>query len=259
MSTLAAVAGPLAVVEGGQLAGIGLVLARATGFVVTAPFLGHRRIPGVLKAGLAAAIAVALAPRAGVAAAPMPLAFAFPLELAIGLALGAILALGLAAFEMVGRLVSLQLGFSLGAVFGPGDGEAGTVLDPLFAVLAGLLFFALDLHLGMVAVLARSLETLPLAGGWPADLPMLVVGTTTLALDLAVRIAMPMALALLLVELAVALVARAIPQVNVFFLGLPLKILAGLAILAAALPGLVAGAQRILTGVFAATGTGVAP
>jgi flagellar biosynthesis protein FliR len=68
---------------------------------------------------------------------------------------------------------------------------------------------------------------------------------TAISLEIGTRIAMPLALVLLLAELAVALVARAIPQINVFFLGLPLKILLGLVVTATALPNLAAGATSL--------------
>ena len=74
--------------------------------------------------------------------------------------------------------------------------------------------------------------------------------TIALALELGVRVALPIALVLLLVELSVALLARAIPQINVFILGLPLKMLVGIAVLAMAMPSLVNGAASIYRFVF---------
>ena len=76
-----------------------------------------------------------------------------------------------------------------------------------------------------------------------------------MALELGARVALPIALVLLLVELSVALLARAIPQINVFILGLPLKILAGIAVLSMAMPSLISGAASIYRFIFqAATG-----
>jgi flagellar biosynthesis protein FliR len=77
-------------------------------------------------------------------------------------------------------------------------------------------------------------------------------------LELGVRVALPIALVLLLVELSVALLSRAIPQINVFILGLPLKMLVGIAILAVAMPTLINGTMSIYRFVFgAATGGAV--
>jgi len=122
--------------------------------------------------------------------------------------------------------------------------------------MAGLLFLAMGLHLAIVQTLAHSFIVYPVGGGWPADLPMLGAQTTALALELGVRVALPMALVLLLVELAVALLARAIPQINVFIFGLPLKMLVGVAVLAVAIPNLLAGAAAIYRFIFGAASGG---
>lgn len=230
---------------GGQVASLFLVLMRTTGLVVTAPILGHRAVPAPVKAGLAAVLALGLARGALIAPGALPLIVAAPIELLIGLSLGTVISIGFQAIELGGRLISLQMGLSLGAVLSPTAREGGTPFDPFFSILAGLLFLALDLHLAVVRVLASSFTTLPIGGGWPTDLWLLSGQLIALALQLGTRIAMPVALVLLLTELAVALLARAIPTINVFMLGLPLKIMVGLAVTALALPNLAAGAVSI--------------
>jgi flagellar biosynthetic protein FliR len=231
-----------------------LVLLRCTGFVVAAPLTGQRRLPAPVVAGLAAVLTVTFAPRVTVAASPVALWLAAPLELVVGLALGTIVGLGIRAVETVGHLLSLQLGLSLGAVFDPLHGEPATSLDPLVDLLAGLVFLALNLHLAAIAALADSFVRLPLGGGWPTDLALYTATLAGLSVELGARVALPLALVLLLVELAVSLVARAIPQVNVFFLGLPLKILVGLVVLAAGLPTVVSGIGAVERSLVAAAG-----
>ncbi len=245
---------------GGQVTDLFLVLLRATGLVIAAPLFGHRAVPLPVKAGLAVALTLAVARTATAAQAPLPVLLAAPLELAIGLAIGFVLSLGFYAIELAGQLVSLQMGLSLGAVMSPTQSEASTPLDPFFSLLAGLLFLALGLHLAVVQTFAQSFTTYPLGGGWPANLWAVGAQTTALVLELGTRVALPLALVLLLTELAVALLARAIPQINVFILGLPLKILVGLAVLTMGLPTLMAGAESIYRYLFqAALGQGVLP
>jgi flagellar biosynthetic protein FliR len=235
----------VASLEGGQVASLFLVLLRCTGFVVTAPILGHRAVPAPVKAGLAAVMAITLASGAKAAPGAASVLMAAPMELLLGLAMGFMLGLGFAVVDAASRLLSIQMGLSLGAVFDPVGGEASTPLEPLFAIMAGLLFLALNLHLAVIRVLAESFATLPIGGGLPAGLFASGAQLIALALELAVRVAMPLALVLLLVELAVALISRAIPSINVFFLGLPLKILIGIALIALALPGLMGGISGI--------------
>ncbi len=257
--TVAAVAPWSVEIGGGQLASMFLVMMRCAGLVVAAPILGHRSVPMPVKAGLIAVLAFGLLPGASVAAGALPVLIAAPIELLIGLALGYIVSLGFHAVEIVGRLLSLQMGLSIGEVFNPTSNEASTSLDPFFSILAGLLFLALNLHLALVEVLARSFMVLPIGGGWPADLFLLAASLTGLALELGTRLALPLALVLLLAELAIALLSRAIPQINVFFLGLPLKILLGIALLVPALPNLLSGAGSIYRVLIDSASTGVLP
>ena len=244
--------------DGGQLSALFLVLMRCTGLVMAAPIFGHRGVPLPVKAGLAAALTIGIAPSAAVADGAAPLVLAAPLEVIVGLSLGFILALGFHAVETIGRLLSLQMGFSLSAVFSPTTNEGGSSLDPFFSVLAGVLFLALDLHLATIQTLAHSFQTFPLGGAWSTDLWQLGAHVTGLSLELGTRIALPLALVLLLAELAIALLARAIPQINVFILGLPVKILVGLAATALALPMLADGAGTVFRVLFQSAARGSA-
>jgi flagellar biosynthetic protein FliR len=251
-----------ATLASGQVASLFLVMLRCAGFVMTAPILGHRAVPAPVKAGLVAVLSITLASGAAVAADALPMLLAAPVELAIGVGLGLTMAAGFAVVDAGSRLLSIQMGLSLGAVFDPVGGEASTPFEPLFAVLAGLLFLALNLHQAIVRILAESFTALPIGGSLPAGLFGSLASLIAIALELAVKVAMPLALVLLLVELAVALISRAIPQVNVFFLGLPLKILVGMALVAIALPGLLNGISGVFTTLIEGTGramTAIAP
>jgi flagellar biosynthetic protein FliR len=231
-------------------------MLRCTGLVFTAPLFGHHSVPTLVKFGLAAALAVALDKAAGVSAGALPLIMAAPIELIIGISLGYILSLGFQGVELAGRVISIQLGLSLAAVFSPTEEDSSTAIDPFFSVMAGLVFLAMNLHLAVVQTLAHSFAVYPIGGGWPADLAMTGAQTIALVLELGVRVALPVALVLLLVELSVALLARAIPQINVFILGLPLKMLVGIAVLAVAMPSLISGAASIYRFVFNAASGG---
>jgi flagellar biosynthetic protein FliR len=243
---------------GGQITMLFLVMLRCTGLVFTAPIFGHHSIPTLVKFGFSAALTVALCKTAAASAGTMPVILAAPIEVLIGASLGFVLSMGFQAVEIAGRVISIQLGLSLASVFSPTEEEAATAIDPFFSVLAGLTFLAMGLHLAIVQALAHSFAVYPVGGGWPADLAMAGAQTISLSLELGVRVALPIALVLLLVELSVALVARAIPQINVFILGLPLKMLVGIAVLAVAMPSLVAGTESIFRFVFnAATGGAV--
>lgn len=245
-------AAPAITLTGGEVTAFFLVLLRCTGFIVAAPLFGHRSLPRTVKAALALVFAAALLPRAAVAPGADAVALAAPVELLLGLSLGFLLSLGFHAIEIAGRLLALQLGLSLEAVLNPLNQDPSTALDPFFGVLAGLLFLALGLHVETVRILAGSFAAFPIGGGWPVGLGLVAGQVIVLALDLGTRLALPMALVLLFVELLVGLISRAVPQVNVFILGLPAKLLIGTAAISMAIPTLVSGASRILEALFRA-------
>jgi flagellar biosynthetic protein FliR len=246
-----------ATLASGQVAGLFLVLLRCTGFIIAAPIFGHRSVPAPVKAGLIAVLSVTLAQGVAVSASPQPLILAAPVELVIGVAMGFTMAAGFAVVDAASRLLSIQMGLSLGAVFDPVGGEASTPFEPLFAVIAGLLFLALNLHLAVVRILAESFAALPIGGALPTGLLGALASLIAIALELAVKVAMPLALILLLVELSAALISRAIPQINVFFLGLPVKILVGIGLVAFALPGLLNGIGGVFNGLIEGTGRAI--
>jgi flagellar biosynthetic protein FliR len=233
-----------------------LVLLRTAGFVVTAPILGHRSVPMLVKAGITAVLAVNLAGHVAVAQSPLDFLIAAPLELAIGLALGFLLSLGFQAVEIIGRLIALQTGLSMGQAINPADESTATTIDPLFSVLAGLTFLAMNLHVAIVQALDHSFVPFPLGSGMAPGFIVFGAQLTALALELGTRIALPLALALLMVQVVIALLARAIPQINVFILGAPITLLAGIVLTAAAMPVLVDGAGAIFTTILRAVATG---
>jgi flagellar biosynthesis protein FliR len=245
--------------DGGQVTALFLVLMRTTGFVIAAPLLGHRAIPGMVKAALAAFLAAAVATSAVPAESPLPLPIAVPVELALGLALGFLLSLGMRTTEVIARLLSLQAGLSLSAVYGPTFDEGGTPMDPLFAVLAGLVFLALNLHIALVAALARSFTAFPLGGPINPDLGLFGGELIALMIQIGVELALPLALALLLAQFGIALLSRAIPQLNIFVLGLPMTLLAALVILFAGIPAIMGTIGQIWEIVFRAVTTGTLP
>ena len=222
---------------GGQVASLFLVLMRTTGLVVTAPILGHRRSRRRSRPGSRRSSRWRLARSAAVAPGALPLIVAAPIELLIGLCLGTVISIGFQAIELGGRLISLQMGLSLGAVFSPTAHEGGTPFDPFFSVLAGLLFLALDLHLAVVRALAvvvrdaadrRRLADRPVAARGPADgarASSSARGSRCRSRSCCSSPSSP------------SRCSRARSRtINVFILGLPLKITVGIAVTALALP-----------------------
>ena len=155
--------------------------------------------------------------------------------------IGALLGLGvhvlLAALALAGRLMDVQIGFAIGSVFDPVTRTSSNVLGSLVSLLGVTLFVISNAHLRLAQLIASSIDLLPLGEmpvlGDPMQ-PLLAAGAM-FALGLA--FAGPVAVALLLTDVAIAVVSRNMPQLNVLVLAIPIKVLVGYLVLAIAVTG----------------------
>lgn len=133
--------------------------------------------------------------------------------------------------------MDVQIGFALGSIFDPVTRTSSNVLGSMVSLLGVTLFVVSDAHLQLAQLIAQSMDALPL-GEFPAlndpMQPLLAAGSM-FALGLA--FAGPVAVALLLTDLAVGVASRNMPQVNVLVLAIPIKVIVGYAVLALAVVG----------------------
>jgi len=168
---------------------------------------------------------------------------------------GSVLAFGVhaafAAFGAAGQLLDLQIGFGAGASFDPITRRNAPVLAAAFSALAVVGFFAMDGHHALLRGLAFSVQQIP-PGTLPKTLsPEAVVRQFGAVFSLALTLAAPVFSGLLLVEAGLAVISRVLPQMNVFFVGMPVKIFLGLAMLALCAPALPSVMGRIYAAIFA--------
>ncbi|MDN5325500.1 MAG: flagellar biosynthesis protein FliR [Moorella sp. (in: firmicutes)] len=218
-----------------------LVLVRTTAFFVTSPFFGIRGVPTMVKAGLGFLVALLLLPvlPAGQPVFNNPWVYALAVlnESLAGLALGYLASLIFSAIQMAGQLLDIHMGLAMATLFDPQNAASTTIMGQFFAILGLLLYFQMDGHHTLLLALQESFRLLPL-GGFHFDgnllwaVAKLFAGTFALAL----RIAAPLIAVLLITDLALSLVARTVPQLNVFILGFPLKVGLGLLVMIALLP-----------------------
>jgi flagellar biosynthetic protein FliR len=172
-------------------------------------------------------------------------------ELALGatLALGTLL--GFAAFSMAGQLLGVQIGFGLGQVIDPASNANVPVLTSAFNQISVLVFFLVDGHHALLRGLACSLERFPLGQPWPIDAALRpIIGQVTGLFSLGFALAVPVAFSLLLVELALGVIARNLPQLNMLSLGIPLKVVVGLLALSLWFGGMHGVMTRVYAGIF---------
>lgn len=225
----------------GHLRAFALVFCRAGGLVLVAPGLGRPVVSVQVRLALAFGLAVVLAASLG-APAVEGSAGAMVLALAREAALGAALGLGaavlLAGVQVAGLLLDQMTGLGLAGALDPVLEDEEGPIGRFQTLLALVLFVACDGHHLLLQGLAASLKAIPPAGVRVTPEAATFVADTTIGslFGVAVRVCAPTVGALLLATLALALVAKVIPEVNVFLHGFPVQFLVGLAALAVALP-----------------------
>lgn len=174
-------------------------------------------------------------------------------EAAIGATLGLGVLVAFAGFMLAGQLIDVQAGFGMAQVFDPATRTRVPIVSATFGLLAAVFFFVVDGHHALLRGLAYSVERFPVGQGWEgasaaAPLVRQVTGLFTLGFALAA----PVVLGLLLVEFALGVLSRNLPQMNALVLGLPVKIIVALFALAAWATGFAAPAARLYAGIYEA-------
>jgi flagellar biosynthetic protein FliR len=229
-----------------------LAFCRLGAMMAWAPVLGHRSIPVAHRAALAALLALVLAPMLGrpPAAARDDLGFVLAMagEAFVGLAIGFVATLVLTAVHVAGEVVGFQMGFGIAAVYDPALGQQATVVTRFHEFFALLLFLALNgHHLLLQAVVASFHRVGP--GGLlvqsTASGGVVALGGKLFRSGL--ELAAPLIGILFIVNVAFALLARLAPQMNVFFVGVPVTLGLGIYGLAETFPHFTAVFGRLVS------------
>jgi flagellar biosynthetic protein FliR len=197
------------------------------------PFFGGQTAPATLKAAIALTLTAALWPRLPLTGSLMPahpfaLAVMLGAELMLGLVIGLVIRFLFAAIQTGGQLIGFQMGFAMVNVVDPDSGASEAVTAHFLYMVSLLTFLAFNGHLYLLGGLMRSFELIPPGGILISPrLTAQIFALSGQIFVLAIQIGAPVIAAILLVDLALALVSRASPQMNVLLIGFPLKISVG--------------------------------
>lgn len=219
-----------------------MVFLRMLTFFIIVPVFFPKGTPNIMKIFLAGVIAFILAP--GVAVGNLgsintnyTLILAAGSEVINGLVLGYVTNLCFNMIRMAGQLIDTQMGFSMISMFDPNTNSNTTLLERLTYWMSLIIFFLVDGHHMLIRAMIQSFSVVGpgkfLVGNTTI---MLVVSDFTQYFSIGLKIAIPIVLIVLMTELTLGLIARTVPQLNVMILGLPVKILVGLACFSLALP-----------------------
>ena len=217
------------------------VMTRIGAALLAAPFFSAAAVPVQLRVAITGALAVLVATWLPISVPPALLSLGGLLillnEVLIGLALGFVLQLSFAAPVLAAEQIGGAMGMSIAASVDPVSGAHSPVLGQYFTVLLTVTFLGLGAHLTWLRLVVESYTALPPGGAWfgAAQIETLL-GFASQMFIAAVAIALPVTLVLLLVQLVAGVLSRSAPSLNLFSLGLPAGVLAGIAALIAAAP-----------------------
>ncbi len=223
----------------GEIERMGLVAARLSGLFLTAPFFARTgNAPMRVRVALIMALTYMLVPLVppwagegeGQAARML---FAAVTEVMIGAAIGMVVHWGMAATQVAGTVIGFEMGLSMAQVMDPTSGMQENVVSNLLYLAASMIFIIMDGPFLLLEGLTHSFRTLPLGGGGLSALALLEAATAAVLrmFQLALILAAPIVVASKLLYLGMGLINRATPQIQVFFLAMPVIQMVGLVII----------------------------
>ncbi|MDE3154006.1 MAG: flagellar biosynthetic protein FliR [Acidobacteriota bacterium] len=209
----------------------GLVLVRTGVLIGFAPVFGGLSTPPMVKIGLSVVLAAVLAPFVALPATltTAGLGVVLAREVAIGVALSLSVSLVVEAAQLAGYLTGFQLGFSYASVADPQTGVQNNIIANLYGMMALLVFLGINGHHDVIRALAWSYRALPVGVGHVhASLSGTITQMLGFVLADGVQLAAPVIIVLLVLQLAIGLMTRVAPSLNVLVVSFPLQLLVGL-------------------------------
>lgn len=205
---------------------------RISALLMASPIFGTRMLPVRIRVITAVALSVIIVPLLPPAPSVDPLSLQGVLismhQVLIGLVMGFTIQMVFSALVMAGEQMAMSMGLGFASMVDPANGVNVPVISQFFSIIATLLFLALGGHLLLIQVLVESFEVLPVSdtGLERQDYQTLVLWGAEMFIA-ALHIALPIVAMLLVVYVALGVMTRAAPQLNIFSVGFPLTLLVG--------------------------------
>ncbi len=217
-----------------------VLISRIGGLLAALPVLSGRTVPVKVKIALVLVLGAALAPVIPLPPAPYDpvlLAAGLVSEMAIGLTIGLAVRLFFGALELAGEMIGIQMGFGVVQLFDPTTSHQTSMMGQYFTLLASLVFLSLNAHMLIVATIVSSYEAIPAFGATlPSALGDDVVHLSQHMFTIGLKLAAPVLTTILLLNILLAILGRAVSQINVFVLSFPITIAGGLLVMGVGMP-----------------------
>lgn len=225
-------------------------LARILALVTTAPPFNNQGLNTqarlILGLTIAFAIAPALPPTAAIDPASGPGLLLFALQILIGLTMGFAMRLVFSAIDLAGTMISNQMGLGFATAYDPQSAAQTAVISEFLGMLALLIFLAINGHLMVIATLGESFALLPISADIVADASWLnIANAGGVIFSSGVLLSLPVVVALLIANIALGVLGRVAPQLNLMAIGFPITIVLGFSALIVSLSYLASPLQQL--------------
>ena len=230
-----------------------MIFTRVASVIVIAPIVGHQAVPIQIKVGLGLFISFILFPLLSHTMPVLDLQLGVLVlvalkEIALGVLIGYVLGLLFAGIRYGGELISFSMGISIANVFDPESSQNTPVVGEFLYLTTLLLFLVLNGHHFMLEALQASYAIVPIgAFVFSESLVAMLIKLTALVFIVGVKIAAPVLVACFLVNFGLSILARVMPQANIFMLAFPITIGVGLLVLFSSIPMLIVVFKKLLT------------
>ena len=211
------------------------ILLRAGIFVSLLPVIGGKQLPAQFRIGFAVFISMLLTPVVSFEIAENSIAILVLKEIIIAMALGLTVRCVFLAVNMAGTFISYTMGLSAAQVFNP-EIEADTLISEIYGIITMLIFLVMDAHHDLIFVFVKSFELLPVGKVNVGLLLPEIVAMVSGLFVMAIKIAAPVMVGLLIVQLLSGFLYKVAPQMNIFFVALPLNIFLGIMLMILSIP-----------------------
>lgn len=229
-----------------------LVFMRMSGMFIFNPILGRENIPTLLRAAMGFICALVVTPtlsgvtvRIGDVAELIVMSLG---ELFVGLAVGVVVSTILYIVQFAGELIDMQMGLTMAKMYDPHTGVSMPLLGNFFNVVMILCFFASNAHLTLISYITDSFKLIAPGAVFPTQQSLhFVVALVKDYFELGLRMAMPVIAIEIISQIAIGMLMRAVPSINIFSIGMHLTALVGLVIVFITLTTIVTMCGQLIT------------
>lgn len=216
-----------------------LVMVRTSGIFIFSPFFSSQNIPNTMKIGLSFSVSLLITSVLRVVpdlTNEILLALIFK-ELMVGLIIGFISYSFFSAFYVMGQIIDMKIGFGMVNVIDPQNRVQVPLMGNFYYILAFLMLLSVDGHHSIISALVDSYNFIPMGSFKYTEGTMnLLVDTLAKSFEIGFKLSSPIAAIIFLTDIVLGIMSKTIPQMNVFVVGMPLKVIVGLLIVLTSMP-----------------------